>query len=1284
MRKPECDLIKKQYTMMVSVFTKGFRIVIILAFALFTATCGKKEVPKPVYLDTAFSFEERAADLVSRLTIEEKQSLLGNTMAAVPRLGINTYYVWGEALHGVVPMFNPYAGKATSFPSSAALSASWDPELMEREAVAISDEARAFNNPVIANLTYWSPVIEPIRDPRWGRTAETYGEDPFLISRIGSGFIRGLMGNDPVYLKTVPCGKHYFANNSEFNRHIGSSNMDDRDMREFYLVPYKYLIEKDKLPSIMTCYNAVNGVPMSANRYLVDTIPRKTYGLNGYITGDCGAIQDIQTGHLYAKTAAEAAAYGLRSGVDTDCGSVYQTATIDALSQGLITEAEIDQALVNLFTVRMRVGEFDPPSSVPWSDIDSSVVNCAEHVALAAEVAKRTPVLLKNSQLKNSDKNVLPLDHTVLKKIALIGPQTDKVELGPYSGTPLEENMITPLEGIKAFLAEKQSGAQVQYLEGANTVSNANLFNIYWFEVVKNDGSVTRYDTDRIMETSKGITVGAGMLPEESIKSIVDGSWAAFRNVNLSGIGSINLRLAIPGDGGTIEFRLGSPSGRLIATIAGKGNTGMYSAFMPGIMNTPVDNPGVSGTGNIYMVFRANKKSAIDRETIDLAKSSDVVVLFVGTDDKTSNEEADRLTLELPGNQYELIDAVAAVNPNTVVVMQTHGMVETDRFKDNPNIAGIIWTSFNGQAQGTAIASILFGETNPGGKLSSTWFISMNDLPPITDYELRGGKGKNGRTHWYFKKDVSYEFGYGLSYTTFEYGNFRIDRNTVTPNDRIKVSVDVRNNGTVDGDEVVQVYLSTPDSPASLDRPSMRLEGFRRVSIPAGQTKTVDIDIDCADLWFWDSANDRMTFDQGRYVFGIGSSSKDIRGSLETLMNGSFKPILKTVVAECGKVVLKPGDKVRTGVTAAMTDDSFYNIEDATVVFRSNNPAVATVNESGEVTAVSAGVAAITAEVSIDGTVKSDSYPLKVMADLTLGGISLDGEDIGSFNPGVRSYSRLMEDTRSKIPDVSAVPSVSGTNVKIVQAKTIPGTAIITLSDDMTGQTGIYTVNFGIPSQSDAFEPAGLKDQWSWVRENKELWSLSDVAGNLVLTGAEGDVKGKANNAANILLQSANSDWVTETRMEFSQRPAMVDQQGGLIAYQDDDNYVKLVYTNSRKGFMGSAEYIELLVESEGGEYSAANVRAQGLVTDDLVLLLRLEKKGSRYTAWYSVGGGDFKLLGTTDVVLKDVRAGLITFNGADQQVSDMVAQMMGLGGSGEEKPFKVRFDYFNIEDTGK
>jgi hypothetical protein len=1090
------------------------------------------------------------------------------------------------------------------------------------------------------------------------------------------------MGNDPVYLKAVPCGKHYFANNSEFNRHTGSSDMDDRDMREYYLSQYRKLIMKDKLPSIMTCYNQVNGIPMSANKYLVDTIARKTYGLYGYITGDCGAIQDIQTGHLYVKTAAEAAALGLKSGVDTDCGSVYQTSAIDALNKGLITEADIDRALVNMFTVRMRIGEFDPPLKVPYSKIDSTVVNSPDHVAFAAEVAKKTPVLLKNNVKKNSDRKILPLNASEFKKIALIGPQADKVELGPYSGMPLDENRITPFSGIKSLLSVKGSAAEVVYKEGANTVSSSNLFNINYFEIVKNDGSSTRYDATRFTASSEGIAIGTGALPIPSLKNIGDDSWTSYKNVNVSNMESININLSIPGDGGSIEVRKDSPTGALLASFGIKPPQGRYAGFMPSTLNAKLIQKGVSGSQTLYLIYHAPEKQPIDKEIIDLAASSDVAILFVGTDDKTANEEADRLSLVLPGNQYELINAVAAVNPNTVVVMQTLGMIEVDQFKDNPNVAGIIWTGFNGQAQGTAIASILFGDVNPGGKLNATWYKSVNDLPPITDYNLRAGKNRNGRTYWYFNKDVSYEFGYGLSYTTFEYSNFSISKNAITPNDRITISVDVKNAGSVDGDEVVQIYVRTPDSPASLERPIKRLKGFQRVTIAASQTKTVPIEIDCSDLWFWDGEKDRITFDPGRYVFEIGSSSKDIRGRVEATMSGAFNAVLKIVVAECGKVVLKPGNTVQTSVTASMSDDSFYNIKDAKVTYRSNNQAVASVDENGLVTAIGPGVVTIIAEVTIDGTTKSDSYPLKVMADLTLSSIEMNGEKIKNFNPDVHAYSYLTENSAAKPPKISAVPAVKGTMVKITQATAIPGTALINLTDNISGQTGTYAVNFGTPSYSDNFLSDSLREQWSWIRENKNQWSLSEYPRYLTITAQKGDVKGSNNNAENILLQSANTDWSIDSRIEFSKRPTKPDQQGGIIAYQDDDNYVKLVYINSSKGFMGGDEYIELLVEREGAQYSAANIRTAGLVPDDLAMVLKLEKEGSRYTAYYATGDKDFQFLGSTDVVLCDIKAGLIACDGAPSPMGGLMAQIMG-GQAEAEQPFKVRFDYFNIGNTG-
>lgn len=1277
---------------------KYLRICILLSTALVIVLLLSSTVPggferrilhHPIYLNTAYSFEERAADLISRLTLEEKESLLGNSMPAVPRLGINAFNVWSEALHGVMGGFNPSpgAGSPTSFPNSVALGSAWDPDLIQREATAISDEARAINSPQIVGLTYWSPVVEPVRDPRWGRTGESYGEDPFLISQIAGGFIRGMMGGDARYLKTVPCGKHFFANNSEFDRHVSSSNMDSRDMREYYLTPYKNLIEKDRLPSIMSCYNAVNGVPVSASKYYLDTIARRTYGMKGYITGDCAAIEDIYTGHYYVKTAAEATALGLKAGVDTDCGSVYQTSALEALKKGLITEADIDKALLNVFTIRMRIGEFDPPEKVPFTQFQPNVIGSPANKALAKEIATRTPVLLKNEMAAETKHKALPLDATVIKTIALIGPQEDEVELGPYSGRPSQENMISPLEGIKKYIAERGLSTEVKHSSGGNTANKSNLFYVDGFELHRSDGTISRFDATRYSSSSKGITVGSGMGNIEQVRTIDDGSWTAYDDIDLTDVDTIGIHLNIPIDGGIVEVRIGSPDGNLLTSLnatvaAGAPAGGVYGSGS--LMKVKVNKLGLTGPRTLYLVYRASPDVPVDEETIALASTADVAVLFVGTDEKTATEEADRLTLVLPGNQLELIKAVSAVNPNTIVVMQTLGCVEVEDFKNLLNIPGIIWTGYNGQAQGEAIASILFGDVSPGGKLNATWYKSIDDLPEITDYTLRGGDNKNGRTYWYFNKEVSYEFGYGLSYTSFEYSNYRISKNTITPQDKITVSVDVKNTGDFDGDEVVQVYMSTPDSPASLQRPIKRLKGFKRVTIPKGQTKTVDIQINCADLWFWDQDKERITFDQGNYLFEIGSSSKDIRGSVTAAMNGELIPVLKTVVADCGSVVLRKGSSARTNVTAAMTDDSFYDISRADIIYSSNNPSVASVDENGLVTAHGVGVATITAHVTIGKNSVSDSYPVKILPDLSPASIAVDNKRIPGFDPLLTGYSYLVKSTSSQAPVVSATPADPDVSAEIRQAEGVPGTATITLIDDITVDSKVYAVNFGIKSVSDEFNSTTLGRQWGWIRENKNNWSLSKAPGSLIIKGEKGDVSGASNTAENILLQSANTDWTILSGLTFSRKPSFPNEQGGIIAWQDDDNYVKLVYRNNPFSFRTRRGILDMIIENDGFSYSIVNMRSADVITDnDFSLILKLERKGTTITGSYSRDGKTFTDVGTIDILLKDAKAGVIVCNGSEDDTPAFFRRPgMQMPGS-ESGDFEVSYDYFRINSSG-
>lgn len=1245
---------------------------------------GGEKAKKPIYLNPSYSFKERAADLVSRMTPEEKQSQLGNTMPPIPRLGVNHYDVWGEALHGIMGRNNNSGMTATSFPNSVAVGATWDPELIKRETKVISDEARGFNYDVIFTLTYWSPVVEPTRDPRWGRTAETFGEDPFLVSQIGKGFIQGLMGDDPTYLKAVPCGKHYFANNTEFNRHSGSANMDDRDMREFYLLPYRTLIREAKLPSIMTAYSAVNGVPVSASRYLVDTIARKTYGLDGYITGDCGAIDDMVRGHRYAKDHATATALGLKAGVDTDCGSVYQSNALKAVQQGILTEGEIDKALVNMFAIRMRLGEFDSREIVPYAGIKPGIINDPSHNNLALEVATKTPVLLKNSTIAKTGGKALPVDLNQIRKIAVLGPQADKVELGDYSGQVEPHLSISPLKGIQNYIKDHNLNTEIVSAVSGNTNRNTDFITVNSFSIIRNGEVLKEYDATKFVSSSPGIIVAA-RFGRTSISGIKDGDWTAYDNVDISNVDSIRFNLSSSAEGGTLEVRVGSAAGNVLASerISGVQQTGGFPGFArPRVLPVKINTLGITGPQTLVLVYREAAGKEIDPETLKLAAGSDVALIFVGTDQSTGREESDRFALTLPGNQNELIKAVAAVNPNTVVVMQTMGMVEVEQFKNLPNVSGIIWTGYNGQAQGTAMAKILFGDVNPGGKLNVTWYKSLNDLPDFSNYNLRGD-GTNGRTYWYFNKDVSYEFGYGLSYTTFEYSNFSISKTSITPNDKITISVDVQNTGSFDGDEVVQIYVRTPDSPASLERPIKRLKGFKRVSIPRGQVKTVSIDINCQDLWFWDAEKGRITFDPGRYVFEIGASSKDIRGQAEARMSGSYKPVLTTVVAECDKVVLRPGDVVQTNVTANMSDDSFYDITKAKIIYKSNDPGVASVDGKGRVTATGVGVASIFAYVTIDEVTVSNSFPVKVMPDLNPKLITVNGKKIQGFDKEIKAYSYLLKSS-SKIPVVKAEAIGSGVSVEIEQAKAIPGTTTVRLIDDITLEKNVYCLNFDKESVSDEFDGGDMNPAWEWVRENKTTHSLTRKTGWLTITSEPGGILESTNNAKNLLLQSANNDWTIETRLVCSRTPSQ-PENAGIVAYQNDDNFVKLMFravikTTRARGVQPGT--IDLVMEENGIAKSLATFNLREEIVGDNALTLRLEKKGSIYTGYYSLDGKNFELLGTASMLLKDIRAGLIVCDGIVTQYMKSTF-WFDSDTTKPDTPFDVSFDYFRIKNNG-
>lgn len=591
----------------------------LVIFAFIIQNCSSAISSEPAYLDTTLSIDYRVADLVSRMTLEEKISQLSHFAPGIERLNVRPYQpifenpfgevildrskeealkeyndetlwknpdkelqeakymdggYWNEALHGVAR-----SGLATSFPQSIGLGASWNPNLVEKMANVIGIEARVHNNVYGKKLTFWSPTINILRDPRWGRSEESYSEDPYLLSRMAVAFVSGLQGNDSKYLQAVATVKHFVANNSEFNRHTGSSNLSERFLREYYLPAFEAAIIEGNAMSIMTAYNAINGVPASANTWLLDSILRKEWGFKGYVVSDCGAISDISNTHKYEEDKEKAIAMAVIAGTDLECETcetqefMYDTYLPGALEKGYITEIQIDIAVRRLFRARMLLGEFDPPTQVPFTSIPEDKLDCQEHRDLALQLARETIVLLKNARLPGQENNTLPLNKGKLKEVAVIGPNANVAELGGYSGEPAI--LISPLQGIREYLYGE---VNVQYHKGCNITNNPNKQQ--WGELIH----------------------------ESEVKEEIEEE---------------------------------------VATD-----------------------------------FIEDEEKSI-QEAAELAKKSDVVILVLGTNLEIANEAADRKDLNLPGSQIQLAQAVYKANPNTVVVLINGMTLDISWLDDN-------------------------------------------------------------------------------------------------------------------------------------------------------------------------------------------------------------------------------------------------------------------------------------------------------------------------------------------------------------------------------------------------------------------------------------------------------------------------------------------------------------------------------------------------------------------------------------------------------------------------
>jgi len=804
------------------------------------------------------SYKERLSDLIGLMTVDEKIKQLTNESDSIPRLGIPQYNYWSEALHGVL------ASGATSFPQAVAMGATWDPDLVHRVGTAISDEARALNVVDSKGLTYWSPTINIARDPRWGRNEESYSEDPYLLSRMGVAFVKGMQGDDPYYLKTISTPKHFMANNEEERRHTGSSDVDMRSMFEYYLPAFHQAVVEGKAYSIMGAYNEVNHVPCNANTFLLNDLLRRKWGFEGYVVSDCGAIFDMLNGHLFFKTGAEAAARSILAGCDLNCGVEYRQFLQEALDRGLLEVKDLDRALERVLSARFRLGEFDPPEMVPYSSTATDKLDCKENRELALEVAQKSIVLLKNN-------GILPLNKDKTKSIAVIGPNAAELQLGIYSGWPTVQ--VSPLEGIVARAAVL--GVKAEYAMGC-AVSAGSLRPIEPQYFAKVEGT----DNTGMKGEYFGNMTMTGMPVFTRIDSMV--------NFNF---GTHSPAPNVPQDRFSIRWKGKIIPPEPIHHIGTSTDDGVR-LYLDGklLIDDWTDHAEAPNQADVdlkpgkeYEVefqYYDNALGACARLTWDLAQKdfsaaknvaakNDFVVLVLGTSPEVSREGLDRTEIELPQIQRDLIEAVASVNSHIVVVLVNGGPVALAGTENKADAIVEAW--YAGEFGGTAIAGILFGDVNPGGKLPETFYASTQQLPPMWDYDLID----HPRTYMYFDQPVLFPFGHGLSYTEFTYSNLGFNADRVRKDGEVVIEFTVQNTGKVKGDEVAQVYVHHAN--ASVKVPINQLKRFQRIALAPGEKKTLMFKIPASEFSFYDTRTNDFKTEPGQWEIQVGSSSKDIR-----------------------------------------------------------------------------------------------------------------------------------------------------------------------------------------------------------------------------------------------------------------------------------------------------------------------------------------------------------------------------------------------------------------------
>jgi beta-glucosidase len=854
------------------------------------------------YENAALQPEERAADLVHRMSLDEKVGQMGSAAKAIPRLGVPAYNYWNEALHGVAR-----SGYATMFPQAIGMAATWDAPLLDKIGDTIATEARAKNaealrhdnHEIYFGLTFWSPNINIFRDPRWGRGQETYGEDPYLTGQLALNFIRGLQGDDSHYYKVIATPKHFAVHSGPENtRHKFNVDPSAHDLWDTYLPQFRTAIVDGKAASIMCAYNAVDKTPACGSHLLLDDVLRGQWKFQGFVTSDCGAIDDFfKPGtHQVEPDAEHADRDALLAGTDTNCGSTYERLGA-AVRQGLVKESDLDVSLIRLFTARMRLGLFDPPERVAYARIPFSAVHSAEHAALARRAAEESMVLLKND-------GTLPLTPGKFKRIAVIGPNAAMLSSleGNYNGTPYDP--VLPVDA----LAAKLRGSKVSYAPGAPFVEGFMLpvprTMLRPSEGAKEQGLKAEYMASGSLEGQPVLTridpeinfdwSGVNPLPGHPSKGFAV-RWTGV--ITAPAPGDYSFRVAagpcyrcayeqsyrVVVDGKVVaEVKALDEQQASKAPLRLNGTTGLpeeahqqraaeftlrLEAGKPHRIEVDfVRASAEHGTG-IALEYLPSTQALLE-QAVATSRDADLIVAMLGLTSTLEGEEmsvnlpgfqdGDRTDIALPATQQQLLEQLSSLGKPVVVVLLNGSALAVNYAQQHANAILEAW--YPGEAGGQAIADTLEGNNNPAGRLPVTFYRGTQDLPEFSDYSMEG------RTYRYFRGDALFGFGYGLSYTKFAYSDLKLPVDPIHAGDAVAAEVTVTNTGSRAGDEVAELYLNFPDVPGA---PRHALRGFERVHLEAGQSKKLHFEMSARDLGMVTAAGERVIA-EGRYTVSIG------------------------------------------------------------------------------------------------------------------------------------------------------------------------------------------------------------------------------------------------------------------------------------------------------------------------------------------------------------------------------------------------------------------------------